>query len=258
LLEAHHGAEVMLPRPFDSAEETPAATGCSGKTIPECASEAIAQVDSAEQNLMVARADLDNSTAAIGKIYSTKEDVNATVARLEHVIKGAAAMVPVGTILTLSGSGRKAPEGFALCDGSPLSRAAYAELFGAIGTTWGAGDQVTTFNVPDLRGRTMVGAGLGKSLTARKVGDYGGEESHRLAIAEVPKHEHLYSEVSTSVTVWQYAAVGTGHFPATLASAHHDTHHEGEGQAHSNTQPYAVAAFYIKVGTPHSAQVILI
>lgn len=72
-----------------------------------------------------------------------------------------------------------------MCDGSAVSRTAYAELFAAIGTTWGAGDGSTTFNLPDLRGRAAVGAGAGSGLTARTLGDSLGSEN-----AIVPYHRH--------------------------------------------------------------------
>lgn len=45
------------------------------------------------------------------------------------------------------------------CDGSAVSRTTYAALFAAIGTTWGAGDGSSTFNLPDLRGEWVQGAG---------------------------------------------------------------------------------------------------
>ena len=44
------------------------------------------------------------------------------------------------------------PPGYLYCDGSDVSRQAYDKLFAAIGTTWGEGDGVETFNIPDLRG----------------------------------------------------------------------------------------------------------
>jgi microcystin-dependent protein len=50
-----------------------------------------------------------------------------------------------------------APTGFLLCDGAAVSRTTYADLFTLIGTTYGAGDGATTFNVPNLRGRVIVG-----------------------------------------------------------------------------------------------------
>lgn len=58
----------------------------------------------------------------------------------------------------LKASARSSPSsGWLLCDGSAVSRTTYATLFAAIGTAYGAGNGTTTFNVPDLRGRTLVG-----------------------------------------------------------------------------------------------------
>ena len=63
----------------------------------------------------------------------------------------------IGSIALFSGS--SIPTGYLLCDGSALSREVYAELFSAIGTTWGAGDGENTFNIPDLRGKFIRGCG---------------------------------------------------------------------------------------------------
>lgn len=52
-----------------------------------------------------------------------------------------------------------APTGFLLCNGQAVSRTTYADLFAIIGTTWGAGDGSTTFNVPDMRGSVPLGYG---------------------------------------------------------------------------------------------------
>jgi microcystin-dependent protein len=67
--------------------------------------------------------------------------------------------VPVGTILTYAGA--SAPAGWLVCDGSAISRSTFAALYAVVGTTYGAGDGSTTFNVPDARGRTIMGAGVG-------------------------------------------------------------------------------------------------
>lgn len=56
-------------------------------------------------------------------------------------------------------AGSSAPTGFLLCDGSAISRTTYAGLFAVISTTYGVGDGSTTFNIPDLRGSMIVGAG---------------------------------------------------------------------------------------------------
>lgn len=67
--------------------------------------------------------------------------------------------VPSGTMAMFAGAA--APSGWLLADGSAISRATFANLFAAIGTTWGAGDGSTTFNLPDMRGRGPIGVGTG-------------------------------------------------------------------------------------------------
>jgi len=62
---------------------------------------------------------------------------------------------PTASLLAYAGS--TAPAGWLLCGGQAVSRTTYATLFGIIGTTYGAGDGSTTFNVPDLRGRVVAG-----------------------------------------------------------------------------------------------------
>ncbi|WP_417805287.1 phage tail protein [Thalassospira lucentensis] len=57
-----------------------------------------------------------------------------------------------------------APEGWLVCDGSAVSRTDYADLFAAIGTVWGHGDQITTFNLPDLRGEFVRGFDDGRGV----------------------------------------------------------------------------------------------
>ncbi len=70
---------------------------------------------------------------------------------LDAVASGSA----VGSIALFAGA--ELPEGYLLCDGAALSREVYAELFSAIGTTWGEGDGSTTFNLPDLTDKTVWG-----------------------------------------------------------------------------------------------------
>lgn len=65
--------------------------------------------------------------------------------------------VPAGTIVAYGGS--TPPPGWLLCDGSERSRANFRALFDALGTTYGVGDGVSTFNLPDLRGIFVKGAG---------------------------------------------------------------------------------------------------
>lgn len=79
-----------------------------------------------------------------------------------------------------------APSGWALCDGSAISRTTYSSLFSAIGTTYGSGNGSTTFNIPDLRSRSPIGAGTGSGLSARTLGTNYGAESVTLASNQIP------------------------------------------------------------------------
>lgn len=92
--------------------------------------------------------------------------------------------------IMMSGNGTPRT-GFLLCDGSAVSRAVYANLFAAIGINFGPGDGVTTFNLPDFRGRSPMGEGTGSGLSPRVIGDIFGEELHVLSVAELATHTHL-------------------------------------------------------------------
>lgn len=74
---------------------------------------------------------------------------------------------PSGSVSAFAG--QSAPSGYLLCNGQAVSRTAYAALFAAIGTTYGAGDGTTTFNVPDLRGEFVRGLDAGRGVDAGRV-----------------------------------------------------------------------------------------
>lgn len=86
-------------------------------------------------------------------------EVNKTTGATSLIAGGTLyADAPIGAIQAFGGT--SAPAGWLLCQGQAISRTAYAALFAAIGTAFGAGDGSTTFNVPDLREATTKGAGL--------------------------------------------------------------------------------------------------
>jgi len=92
--------------------------------------------------------------------------------------------IPSGSLEAFAGAA--APAGWLLCNGQAVSRATYAALFAAIGTTYGVGDGSTTFNVPDLRDRFPIGVnthGLGAaggSLGAVNTGIQNNNHTHTL------------------------------------------------------------------------------
>ena len=90
---------------------------------------------------------------------------------------------PAGIIMPFAGT--VAPQGCLFCDGSAVSRTTYAALFSVIGTTYGEGDGSTTFNVPDLSGRVVIGVSNSHAL-----GTTGGSETVTLDSDHIPAHFH--------------------------------------------------------------------
>lgn len=159
-------------------------------------------------------------------------------------------------------SGVAVPRGWLLCNGQAVSRTTYANLFNVIGTTYGVGNGTTTFNIPDFRGRVMVGrdAGAGRLTTNNLLGSSGGAESHTLTIAEMPSHNHGNATGSTDATGGvDVAYVGGGAnntaFGASFNLTFIDVTHwhsipsQGGGGAHDNMPPYQVIECYIYTGT---------
>jgi microcystin-dependent protein len=144
-----------------------------------------------------------------------------------------------------------APAGWAFCDGSILPISENDVLFTLIGTTYG-GDGISTFALPDLRGRFHLHAGQGVSSTFT-LAQTGGEEQVTLNIGQTPAHNHLplaNSAFSTSPTpagnVWGNAPLAQFSDqnldiqmnPAALAGA-------GGSQPHNNLSPYLAINFVI-------------
>jgi microcystin-dependent protein len=107
---------------------------------------------------------------------------------------------PTASLLPFAGT--TSPDNWLLCSGQAVSRTTYAALFAVIGTTYGVGDGSTTFNLPDLRGRTPVGkddmGGTpanrmttgGSGINGASLGAAGGAQTHTLGTAEMPSHTH--------------------------------------------------------------------
>jgi microcystin-dependent protein len=93
----------------------------------------------------------------------TATNVQDAITELSTAPKGGSG-VPVGSVFWLAT--QTAPEGYLICDGSAASRTEYADLFAAIGTTFGAGDGSTTFALPNLRAAFIRGAGSQNGYSA--------------------------------------------------------------------------------------------
>ena len=144
------------------------------------------------------------------------------------------------------------PHGFLLCDGGEYSRAEYAELFAAIGTTYGDGDGSTTFNVPNLSKRVPVGAGGNYEL-----GVMDGEEKHTLTVDEMPEHTHQVQQRHSNGNTSGMTSIYTSNLDTTNGSSEGYylntasglyTNAVGGSQPHNNMQPYTVVNYIIATG----------
>jgi microcystin-dependent protein len=147
-------------------------------------------------------------------------------------------VIPTGSLQMFAGSA--SPSGWLTCDGAAVNRTTYAALFAVIGTTYGAGNGTTTFNLPDMRGRAPIGVGTGSGLTARALADEVGAETHTLTVAEMPSHTH--TQFSTGP---KNNSFDSGTFVGNDSSG--PTGSTGGDAAHNNMQPSLAVNFIIKI-----------
>jgi microcystin-dependent protein len=113
---------------------------------------------------------LDGVTASTAEINYLDGVTSAIQPQIDGIVTS-----PAGTVIQFAGS--SAPAGYLKANGNAVSRTAYAALFAAIGTTYGAGDGSTTFNLPDLRGEFVRGLDDGRGVdTGRALGSAQADE----------------------------------------------------------------------------------
>jgi microcystin-dependent protein len=139
----------------------------------------------------------------------------------------------VGLITAYGGS--SPPAGWLLCDGASYDCDDYPELYAVVGNAYGGTPDVT-FNVPDARGRALVGAD-----TLHSLGDEFGQSEVTLGISEIPSHNHSEQGVTTEVLPYW----GGGPSAASIALPT-VTGNTGGGGAHENTPPSIAINYIIK------------
>ena len=127
---------------------------------------------------------------------------------------------------------------WALCDGSFLSISQNTALFSLLGTTYG-GDGQRTFALPDLRGRVVIGQGMGPGLPPYDIGEEAGTESTTLTLGNLPAHEHPVSLNGTGSGIIANTTSAVGQ---TGTAAPAVTGVAGANLPFSNMQPYLTLA----------------
>lgn len=153
--------------------------------------------------------------------------------------------------------GNYAPQDWALCQGQALQISQNDVLYSLIGVTYG-GDGITTFNLPDLRGRVPIHMGTGAGLTPRTIGQSLGAETVTLTADTLPSHTHTLNAGSATGTLYDPAGNILAGCTTTNALQSYTTTNAtpivmnpaaiqsaGSSQAHSNMMPTLCINFII-------------
>jgi microcystin-dependent protein len=135
-----------------------------------------------------------------------------------------------------------APSNWAECDGAILPIDQNDTLFLLIGTTYG-GDGVTTFALPDLRGRGPMHMGQGPGLSNRVIGEQGGSEAVTLTASSMPSHSHTAAAAtsfSSGSPTGDTPAPGSNYGTTPDGTLMHGSMVQpaGSGQPHENMSPF--------------------
>lgn len=225
----------------------------------------------------LASPDLTGTPTAPTAAPGTNTTQIATTAFVAAAVSGVGGgdTLPAGMLAPYAGS--TAPAGWLLCNGQAVSRTTYAALFAAIGTTHGNGNGTSTFNVPDLRGRTVAGkddmggtaanrlTSAASGVDGATLGAGGGAQTHTLSVTEMPAHAHPGSTTASAgdhshtytgaLGSWNMGVgedtrqvIGSGDNTSTAGAHTHTVNiaSQGGGGAHNNVQPTIVLNYIIK------------
>jgi microcystin-dependent protein len=162
--------------------------------------------------------------------------------------------MPVGCVLAFART--NPPAGWLECDGSAVSRTTYLNLFDNIGTLYGSGDGTNTFNLPNFKGRTLMGLDVSQPLYD-SMSKTGGLNTITLTTNNLPAHTHTAtnsydgnhighidttaSRVVNSVLAGGYGLMDSGTHTHTI-----NVLSTGGGKAFTNLPPYAIVKYFIK------------
>ena len=180
--------------------------------------------------------------------------------------------MPTGSVITWVGAPSSRPTGWLNCSGLAVSRTTYADLFAVIGTYFGVGDGTTTFNLPDFRGLSLVGAvstnlGVAVGNTAGgKVWTYGTADpftalthssdnaahTHTFTDDSQGDHTHATNHTTTATYSSQTAASGHTHTYAAATVSNGHTHDVANLAAPTGTISMNTSAVTTAAATTHT------
>jgi microcystin-dependent protein len=161
--------------------------------------------------------------------------------------------IPTATIVPWSDS--SIPSGFLECNGAAVSRSTYAALFAVVGTTYGAGDGSSTFNVPDLQDNVAVGKSGTKALASTGGANTVTPSINNTSITDgqLASHSHTLPNFPSGGDPDPriYPVFGGGKQSPnvgnrTTATEGSDTAHGHNANASSVLQPYIALIYIIK------------
>lgn len=149
------------------------------------------------------------------------------------------------------------PSGWSLCDGLILDQSLNVELYNILGDNFTEIPNNITFNLPDLRGKTVIGSGMGE-ISNRILGETGGEESVILTENQIPSHNHdininsnLGNSSSPVDNILSDAAAFDNEFtnlPSNGIMNIDTISSTGNDESHNNMQPYLTLNYIIFTG----------
>jgi microcystin-dependent protein len=223
-------------------------------------------------NTLSVNSELDSDpTADEGTLYYNKftDELKIKGASTWSALGGATTTeMPTGSVITWVGAPSTPPSGWLLCDGAAVSRSTYSDLFAITSTYFGAGDGSTTFNLPDFRGLSLVGAvsaNLGVAVgntSGGKVWTYGSADpftalthssdnalhTHTFTDDTQGGHTHTINHSTTATNQNETDAGGHSHtYTATPSTTGH-SHTVGSTGAASGTVSVSITSTTVSVG----------
>lgn len=157
-------------------------------------------VEAADNNIIDTQVTGDGSNGnpyTVSSSINLSPDANQGLEARANGLWAPQSSMPTGAMAMWPTS--SAPSGFLIANGAELDRTTFADLFAIIGTTYGSGNGVSTFNIPDMRGVFPIGVDAGDS-DFDSLGETGGAKEVALTASQLPAHTHSINHDHPSTT----------------------------------------------------------